>query len=252
MHTQSAGGESVGIKAKTWLAVVMLLAAMAGNAPAATVYTNRVEFEAALNAATVTVETFEDPSYETVDTPGVDIFLNPTGHYSQTLNYFSIETDPSAIKIYPGEHVYSYNTTFGGNQFLYLDTDKGLQGVVTADIFPNQSLLAQSPDAFGFNYTGLHEPGNVFTVTIDQVVYALDNNPGTVTGTTITGDHPLFWGVIGVNSLDTITLHTTNDSAFGVDDVIFGAAVPLPPALWLFGSGLLVLAGGARKNKAPG
>lgn len=235
------GGEPVKIKTTSGLVAALLQLGIAGNALAVTVYTNRAEFEAALNAGTVTVETFEDPSYETVDTPNVDIFLNPTGHSSQTLNYFSIATDPDAIKIFPGEHSDSHNTTIDGNQFLYLDTDQGLQGVVTADIFPNQSLLAQSPDAFGFNYTGVLEPGNVFTVTIDQVVYTLENNP--VTNTSL-----LFWGVIGVNSLDKITLHTSMDSAFGVDDVIFGAAVPLPPALWLFGSGLLGLAGGARKK----
>jgi hypothetical protein len=39
------------------------------------------------------------------------------------------------------------------------------------------------------------------------------------------------------------------DSGYGVDDVTFGSAIPLPPALWLFGSGLLALAGSGMKRK---
>jgi len=57
--------------------------------------------------------------------------------------------------------------------------------------------------------------------------------------------------VLGLGSSFTnITLYTSVDSGYGVDDVIFGSAVPLPPAIWLFGSGLLVLVGGTRKGKA--
>ena len=47
-----------------------------------------------------------------------------------------------------------------------------------------------------------------------------------------------------------INLTTSMDSGYGVDDVVFGTAVPVPPALWLFGSGLLALAGGAGNRKA--
>jgi hypothetical protein len=245
------GGDPVNIKSTSWLAVAVLQMGMAGDALAAIVYTNRALFEAALNPDTVTIETFEDSSYETVDTPDQDIFLNPTGKSSQTLDYFSVETDPAAIKIFEGEHTNSHNTTTGGNQFLYLDTDLGLQGVITADILPNQSLLDQSLNAFGFDYTGVLEPGTVFTVTIDQVEYTLTNNPGTLLSNgNFIDTESSFWGIIGVSSIDKITLYTSSDSAYGVDDVIFGSAVPLPPAFWLFGSGLLALAGGARKGKA--
>jgi hypothetical protein len=39
-------------------------------------------------------------------------------------------------------------------------------------------------------------------------------------------------------------------SGYGIDDLVLGAAVPIPPALYLFGSGLLGLIGIARKKAA--
>jgi hypothetical protein len=225
----------VNIKSTSWLAISVVTLCMAGNALAATVYTNRAEFEAAL--LSFTVEDFE--SYQTNDTPDVDVFLKPTGHPSLELTYFSLAATPDAIKILDAPHSGSHNTSSGSNdsQFLYLDTDAGLQGVITADI-----TLKQQVDAFGFNYTGVFEPDTDFTVTIGSYSFNLSrNNPEST---------PLFWGVLGLGDFTQITLYTSSDSAYGVDDVIFGSAVPLPPAIWLFGSGLLALVGSTRKGKA--
>ena len=125
-------------------------------------------------------------------------------------------------------------------KFLYLDTDDGEVGSET-------DFLLNSPvTAFGFDYTGIFEPSNeetesIFTVTIGSDIFNLSLN-----------DDPsshLFWGVIGPASFDTVTLITSLDSGYGVDEVTFGFAIPLPPAIWLFGSGLLALAGSGMKRK---
>ena len=228
------------IKPTSWLALAVLYTGMAGNALAVTVFTDRSAFEAAL--ATYSLEDFE--SYATVGTPDVDpITLNPTGLSSLALNDFSLSSTPDAIKIWNADHSGSHNTTAVGTQFLYLDTDN--LGIANGNPIGSTTVfsLYQAVDAFGFDYTGVFEPGTDFTLTIGSDVFNLGlNNPE---------DVPLFWGVIGLGSFTDVTLATSLDSGYGVDDVTFGSAVPLPPALWLFGSGLLALAGGAF-NKKPG
>ena len=201
---------------------VLLYAGMAGNASAITVFTDRAAFEAALNA--YSIEDFESyPTYGTPD-PLLDI---PDGLTSLDLNDFSLTATPQAIKIWDAAHSGSHNTTPGGSQFLYLDTDTGTAGSTT--VFS----LYNPVNAFGFDYTGVYEPGTTFTVAIGSDVFNLAlNNPEAT---------PLFWGIIGPGSFSDITLATSTDSGYGVDDVTFGAAVPLPPALWLFASGLLAL-----------
>ena len=203
---------------------------MAGNALAVTVFTDRTAFEAALLSSTV--EDFQ--SYPNYGTP--DPYFNiPDGETYLDLNYFTLTAPQKTIKIWDQDHSGSHNTSAIGTKYLYLDTDIGLQGSTT------DFLLDNPVDAFGFDYTGVFEPGTDFTVTIGSSIFNLGlNNPE---------DAPLFWGVIGLGSFSTVTLATSLDSGYGVDEVTFGSAVPLPPALWLFGSGLMALASGAVKRK---
>jgi hypothetical protein len=225
----------VNIRISAWLTGALLFAGMTGNALAITVYTvytDRATFEAALGSSSV--ENFE--SYPTAGTPDPLFSTIPNGLTSLDLNDFSLTATPQAIKIWDAAHSGSHNTTPGGSQFLYLDTDTGTVGSTT------DFSLYNPANAFGFDYTGVYEPGTDFTVSIGAEVFNLAlNNPEST---------PLFWGVIGPGSFSDITLHTTTDSGYGVDDVTFGAAVPLPPAFWLFGSGLLVLAGGTFKRRS--
>lgn len=218
-------------KSISWLAIALLQLGMAGNVLAVSVYTDRTAFESAL--ASQTVEDFE--SYTPFGNPDASPAL-PDGEAYVDLDYFSLTATPQAIKILDQPYYGLDNTTSGGSQFLFLDTDIGLQGSETVFTLHSQA------DAFGFNYTGVFEPGTSFTVTIGSSVFDLSlNNPET---------SPLFWGVLGLGSFTDITFTTSLDSGYGVDDVIFGTAVPLPPAIWLFGSGLLALAGGAANRKA--
>lgn len=224
------------IKPRSWIALALLYAGMAGNAQAFTVFTDRALFEAAL--LTSTTEDFE--SYATVGTP--DPLLNiPDGLAALDLNDFSLTATPNAIKIWDAFHSGSHNTTPGGTQFLYLDTDN--LGIANGNSVGSTTVfsLYNPVDAFGFDYTGVFEPGTGFTVSIGSDVF----NPGLNNPE----DVPLFWGVIGLGTFSTVTLATSLDSGYGVDEVTFGSAVPLPPALWLFGSGMMALAGSAARRK---
>jgi hypothetical protein len=244
-------------KATTLLVTALLGLGVTANAVAATVYTDRALFEAAFLSAP-TIEDFEhyvnndtpptsDPTDPIIDPhPHLNMPpLPPNGLTSLTLDYFELTADRPAIKIgseldYPGQYDGSINTTLGGTKFLYLDTDDFLVGSET--VFELNSPV----NAFGFNYTGVFGPDDedalsTFEVTVNSETFRLNgNNPE---------DVPLFWGVIGPANFTTATLLTSLDSGYGVDDVTFGSAIPLPPALWLFGSGLLALAGSGMKKK---
>jgi hypothetical protein len=61
-------------------------------------------------------------------------------------------------------------------------------------------------------------------------------------------DSMSLWGANG--TADPLTgMFDTNTTSLGVDLVVTFAAVPVPPAVWLFGSGLLGLVGVARRRK---
>jgi hypothetical protein len=228
----------VNFKSTFWLTLAVLHLGIAGNALAATVYTYRTEFEAALLSSTIENFENEDPFGEPNASP-----LAPDGLTNYELEDFSLEATPKAIKILDILHSGSHNTTAGGENFLYLDTDNPVTDnpdtVITGST--TDFSLYNPVDAFGFDYTGVFEPDTAFTVTIGSNVFNLALNN--------TEPSPLFWGVLGLGSFTDITLTTSLDSGYGVDDVTFGSAIPLPPAIWLFGSGLMALAGGAVNRK---
>ncbi len=236
-------------KSTTLLVAALLGLGVTANAVAVTVYTtytDRALFEAAL--ATSTTEDFE--SYATIGKPD-PLLPSEYGRSNLTLDEFSLAATPNAIKITDDDPYGSHNTTVGGAKFLYLDTDSSKKASET------DFLLNDPVTAFGFDYTGVFEPGTAFTVTIGSDIFNPDlNNPEA---------DALFWGVIGTASFNTVTLSTFTDinvvalsisdingfgdSGYGVDDVTFGSAIPLPPAIWLFGSGLLALAGSGLKRR---
>lgn len=227
-------------KSTTLLVTALLGLGVTANAVAATVpYTDRALFEAAF-LSTPKIEDFE--SYPLIGNPD-PIFPDDYGLASldsPPLKYFSLTATPDAIKIWGPEHSGSHNTTVGGFNFLYLDTDEFLLGSET--VFELDSPV----NAFGFDYTGVFGPDtedtlSIFTVTVNSETFTLDPNN--------LEDDQLFWGVIAPANFTTATLFTSLDSGYGVDDVTFGFAVPLPPALWLFGSGLLALAGSSTKRR---
>jgi hypothetical protein len=243
---------------------ILLVAALLGlgvtaNAVAVTVtpytiYTDRGDFELAL--ATSTTENFESTSYNSylIDPDPYLSFDPPNGLTSLTLDYFSLTADDRpTIKIWNDEHEDSHNTTVPeppAAKFLYLDTDIGEQGSET-------DFLLKSPvTAFGFDYTGIFEPDSIekgtesiFTVTIGSDIFVSDPFELSLNDDRLSH---LFWGVIGPDNFTTVTLITSLDSGYGVDEVTFGSAIPLPPAIWLFGSGLLALAGSGIKRRVSG
>ena len=197
--------------------IVLLLIGVANTALGA-VFANRTAFETAL--ISFHIEDFE--SYPTIGDEDRGALSN------LTLNDFSLSSTPAAIKIWKSEHYGSHNTTLGGTAFLYLDTDLGFTGSETTFTF------STSINAFGFDYTGINEPGTRSEVILGEQIFNF-------TAKAPIASTSLFWGIIGIGDFTSVTLLTDLDSGFGVDEVTFASAVPLPATVWLFVSGLLLL-----------
>jgi hypothetical protein len=137
---------------------------------------------------------------------------------SLALTDFTVATAPRAVKVLSGPDGFgSFNTTPGGSRYLYLDTDIGLVGSSTTYSF-------NAPQrGFGFDYTGVNEPGNLFTVTINGQVFTLASNPNLSTAS--------FWGYIPpTGSVQTALVATSNDSGYGIDQVTY-RLLPEPAAI---------------------
>ncbi len=187
-----------------------------GSIASAQVFTDRAAFQAALN--TFSIETFEG-------TPLVGTISNGA-IASLSLPAFTVSATPTAVKVLGTSDGFgSHNTTPGGSRFLYLDTDIGLQGTLTTFQF-NGPL-----SAFGFDYTGVTQPGTTFTALLAGQTYSLTLNSSTADSK--------FWGFIGLTPFSTVTLDSGIDSGYGIDQVTF-AVVPEPSSLSLLAVGLFV------------
>ncbi|MEQ8317713.1 MAG: GC-type dockerin domain-anchored protein [Phycisphaerales bacterium] len=166
----------------------------------AQVFTDRAAFEAAAGATTI--ETFEDAPL--VGTPGSGAVV------SIDFDFFRVDTSPTAAKVVDQPLFGSENTTPGGAKYLYLDTDRGFVGSRTT------FTLDEETTAFAFDYTGMGERDNEFTVEIDGQTFLVDSGSGVRDG---------FWGYIG-GPVTTVVLETLTDSGYGVDQVAFGGDGP--------------------------
>jgi hypothetical protein len=141
--------------------------------------------------------------------------------------------------------VVSSSSTLGGpqsgNYFAALGT-VGTLGTVTQTLSTaagqNYDLSYWfASDGYGPNYFDVLWNGA-------QIGASVEDNVGKF------GWTPFSFTVVGTG-MDTLTFQERNDTAYqGLDHVSLAlSSVPVPSAVWLFGSGLLGLAGTARKRK---
>jgi len=118
--------------------------------------------------------------------------------------------------------------------------------------------ITDGTGALGFTDNG-DSIGTFFSFNRQVTAFGLDitTNPGSamtiggsVTDSIILGnDTASFWGVIDMDGIASITFSASGSPNVGFDAVSY-SAVPVPAAVWLFGSGLLGLVGMARRKKA--
>jgi len=154
---------------------------------------------------------------------GYSLVFNNSGAFFIDNNFTSF---PGLIDF--DDDVLEFNETSAS--FVMTKDDGGLFDLFSVD---TGSLGRDEFDDGNFVFTGIFGTGGTITQTVLGVA------PGVTTN--------LFTGFVGLSSL----VVTSNDGAFPVMDniTVDVSAVPVPAAVWLFGSGLLGLIGIARRKK---
>lgn len=202
------------------LGALLFLSGIGHLSQAATIFTDRASFDA--DAGTVAIETFESSPIVGNTSSGAVPSIAFTG--------FTVSSTPTATKVIDVNPYFgAFNTTPGGKNYLYIDTDVGLQGSTATFVFDHPIY------SIGFDYTGFNELGSVFDLTIDGSVYSIAPNQN---------DSSFgFWGYTSTVSFNTLSLFTSTDSGYGLDQMTYTSPVPVPAALYLFISGLVGLLG---------
>ena len=177
----------------------------------------------------------EHESFENV--PLSENYYSPTALTSVTLDGFTAQAEYAT-------RLQISNGSFGGNhaavsepdsfsQFMWV-VDSGLYSVVTLNF--NQPV-----NEFALTITDAKETGG-FSIETDSGF----NYSPLISGT---DGNELFFGMIDYETAFTSVTLRGHDP-FGVDAVYYSSvsSVPLPAAVWMFFSGLLVLGGMARKR----
>ncbi len=181
--------------------LLLALASIAGPAAAdAQVFTDRASFEAALGGAVR--EPFEAAS-----------LVGTTGTGAQpSLSFpdFTVATAPNAAKVIDVPYYGAANTTPGGKNYLYLDTDIGGQGSIST-FTPAASVFG-----VGFDYTGLQTG---VTVTVQGQTFPL---PDTSSASA------RFWGFVSSAPISSFVVNSGTDSGYGIDEMTFGQPCGAP------------------------
>ncbi len=213
----------------------ILLALLLMSAPlvnAAVIYTDAALFDAQVTNSTI--EDFE--SYPLSGSTG-------SGASQQLdFDYFSVSTAPNAAKVIDTTFFFSQNTTPGGSQYLYIDTDRGNTGSIT-DFLGIDTLGISS---FGFTYSYNPAWNDSLEITVDGSLFTLPDVNASGIG---------FWGYVANSAISSISIDSGNISAYGIDDFRFAANnvsqdVAEPSTIYLLGLGLIFAAFSRRKQIA--
>jgi len=198
------------------------------SATAATLtYSSQADFLTAIGSGYL-LENFE--SYPT----------DLTHQTSITTDYFSTTTTPNS----------------GGDSWLLMGDDNGnysndgvnalVAGSDSGDAFTLSFALDTTTNYIGFNLVGFGNGGDG-TLTINTNAgdsFLIAENPPSKTRNNI-----IFFGLLNQDQAFTefTLVKTTLNDGIGLDEMYF-SAVPIPPALYLFGTGLIGLIGVARRR----
>ncbi|QJF52495.1 VPLPA-CTERM sorting domain-containing protein [Roseobacter ponti] len=181
------------------------------SAASAATFTDRSLFDAAAGPG-LALESFESVPLSGNTASG--------GLPSADFGDFFVSATRPAVKVIDTPFFFAQNTTAGGKNFLYLDSDIGFTGFIMTLAFDAPVL------SFGFDYSGLGRNGDESTIFINGETMILPKAT----------DAPAFFGFTSENGVSAFSINTNNNSAFSIDELAYGGGetatpVPLPAAL---------------------
>ena len=182
------------------------------------------------------LEDFEDGL---LNTPGVSASVSDSvngtyGPRGPTVISDSIDADDGAIDGVGYAWSYHVDPSTYGDEFILFTFD-----AITLGKYPTYAGIVWT-DGGGETIFEAFDPYGVSLGAIGPVLIANDG----VMGET---DEDHFFGVFYEDGISAIRI-SSGQSGIEADHLQYGSVVPLPPALWLFGTGLLGLIGVARKK----
>lgn len=195
------------------------------------------------NAALVTYIGSDDNVQSLADMTNSNIAANDFDTATGSLNTFDFESAvPGGLTISGGSitdnsgcgALCGFNVTPAGSLFSLI-------------VGGNITFTFDTPiDSFGFYVTGLQA-----SLVPQQTVTYFDGSSAVFNFPAANDGGGAFIGFTDIGrSITSVTLNLTND-VVAIDDIRYGvSAVPVPAAVWLFGSGLVGLVGASRRKKA--
>jgi hypothetical protein len=139
-----------------------------------------------------------------------------------------------------GDVNFLFATLGGGTLAMFDDTDLSFEG---------SSLTINAPEIIGF--TGPVNANQDFIATGTNGTLDLIGSDKFILGLNINGNWLADSGAVSLGA-NAYQVSFSNNGTLVSVDVRVVPAVPVPAAVWLFGSGLLGLVGIARKARVPG
>jgi PEP-CTERM motif len=206
------------------------------HAGAITSFTALPTFNAAIGAATVTVENF-----------------TPTTHFPISTGILNSSTNLPGIGIVPGtiQPGVTYSTPVGNGSFFNIDGSGGFTGGFLDTVTGGNRVLTITFDSpatfFGFDTNTL--------VSSMGMAINFASGPAFLATITPTSGTPSFFGFVSTaTDITSLTLSGPGTFSFALDNFRFGegsgvaASVPVPGTLLLLGAGLAALFGSRRRS----
>ena len=228
------------------------------SAATVTIYNDRSDF---LNAVGSTV--YDDYSALGYRSGDINDFDGNDRHSDEHMSSIIGETYYTTTSFVDANYIFQLESNFGycagcNGSFLLDFTSTSVTGVngvygvgfgILRNYRASGDVLSWLLEEGNRSYTAYVTFGDGATANLNPTqTYTVDNNGYLQDGYN-------FWGItshqeiasIHIGSIDGADAH---ERVFRLGDITIASLVPIPPALWLFGSGLLGLIGVARKKTA--
>lgn len=196
----------------------------------------------AIATTTLVLSASMNAAAATYDITGLFTFIDPGNSIASSGSIAGVYDDVSGTMNLSGNAALIGDWSAGGNIITTPGT-YNIDTVLGGSIAGIEVGAGQWFGALFFNYNAI---SNIDTMQVWDTTYNLDSSISLSSTDVISDFYPAGSGAPGHPSISGATIGFT----YNYDLLLTPTAVPVPAAVWLFGSGLLGLVGIARRKKA--